>query len=45
MAHHDRPRRGDRRRQLLWFIALWCLGVGVTAALTLPLHLLVVWAK
>ncbi|WP_167370631.1 hypothetical protein [Pandoraea vervacti] len=34
-----------RRRQALWFVALWCAGVALTAAVTLPLHLLVVWAR
>ncbi|VVE64874.1 hypothetical protein PCA31118_01826 [Pandoraea captiosa] len=40
---HERTRR--RRRQALWFVALWCAGVALTAAVTLPLHLLVVWAR
>ncbi|VVE77001.1 hypothetical protein PSP31121_00981 [Pandoraea sputorum] len=45
MASDDKRRNKVRRRRILWFIALWCFGVGATAALTLPLHLLAVWAR
>ncbi|ASL47798.1 hypothetical protein bAD24_III10405 [Burkholderia sp. AD24] len=28
-----------------WFLSLWLLGVGGTALIVLPFHLLVVWAS
>ncbi|WP_213234052.1 hypothetical protein [Caballeronia sp. NK8] len=37
----DRERSRPHRKQLLWFIALWLVGVVSTGLLVLPFHLLV----
>jgi hypothetical protein len=41
MSPTSRNTRKTSRHGLLWFIALWLLGVGGTALLVLPFHLLV----
>lgn len=44
MKHEStRPRRSFLHN-LKWVVILWCLGVGATALLTLPLHILVTLA-
>ncbi|CAE6726305.1 hypothetical protein R69927_01073 [Paraburkholderia domus] len=41
MSQASRDTRKTSRHGLLWFVALWLLGVGGTALLVLPFHLLV----
>jgi hypothetical protein len=41
MSQVSRDTRKTPRHGLLWFVALWLLGVGGTALLVLPFHLLV----
>jgi hypothetical protein len=45
MSETKAPRKRAGRSGIVWFIALWCLGVLAALALTLPLHLLVMWAR
>lgn len=41
MSHNSHESGQSSRKRLLWFIALWLLGVGGTALLVLPFHLLI----
>ncbi|WP_172161146.1 hypothetical protein [Paraburkholderia elongata] len=41
MSQTSRDTRKTYRHGLLWFVALWLLGVTGTALLVLPFHLLV----
>lgn len=34
-------RKGTRLKSLLWFVALWCVGVGAAMLLALPFKLLI----
>jgi hypothetical protein len=34
-------RKGRRFRSMLWFVALWCVGVGGAMLLALPFKLLI----
>ena len=45
MSGVDRRPRGAGWKRALWFVLLWLLGVGGTALLALPFHLLVVSAR
>jgi len=38
-----KPCTNQKRNQWLWFIGLWCLGLGAALAITIPIKLLI-WA-
>lgn len=44
MSQTGRDNRKASRQSLLWFVALWLLGVAGAALLALPFHLLVTMA-
>ncbi|WP_438392206.1 hypothetical protein [Caballeronia sp. DA-9] len=37
----DKPRKRSALKSTLWFIALWCVGVGGAMLLALPFKLLI----
>lgn len=40
-ATHHKRRKGARLKSTVWFIALWCVGVGGAMLLALPFKLLI----